>query len=143
MSASTENKSNHIFINGKNQIIEMLKLMPAKEKKKLLDNIRKRDAVLANELLEQSLTFRHIENLDDDVLKRIILSTQAPILGLAIKYLSTEFQRRILSLANREYAENAYAILVTSVSSESDKVKKAQNKILMQMITVMKRMQSN
>jgi flagellar motor switch protein FliG len=119
-----------VFLNGKGQIIEMLKFMTPKEREVLLKNIRARNSQLADELLEQSLTFSSLNELPDDDLILIFNSLSAPIVGVALKGSNREFQRRILSLAPRDYAEKAYSVLMTNLSNEARDVQRAQNKVL-------------
>ena len=73
-----------VFLNGKAQIIEMLQFMSPSERAKLLNNIRMRNAPLADELLEKSLTFSNLNELNDDELSYIFVLLQAPIFGVAL-----------------------------------------------------------
>jgi flagellar motor switch protein FliG len=119
-----------VFINGKAQIIEMLKFMTPKERDKLIQNIRLRNAPLADELMEQSLTFSSLNELSDHDLEMVFDSISAPILGVALKGSNRDFQRRVLSLAPRDYAEKAYEVMMTPLSNEKRDVTRAQNKII-------------
>ena len=56
-SPNNKKSNENIYINGKGQIIEMLKIMPMAEKMKLLKNIGLRNAPMARELSEESLSF--------------------------------------------------------------------------------------
>lgn len=128
-----------VFLNGKGQIVEMLKFMTPKERETLLRNIRARNSQLADELLEQSLTFSSLNELADEDLSLIFNSINAPVLGVALKGSNREFQRRVLSLAPREYAEKAYSVLMTSLSNEARDVQRAQNKVLNALGSLLKR----
>lgn len=119
-----------VFLNGKAQIIEMLQYMNSSEREKLLLNIRKRNPQLAEELMEKSLTFSHLGELSDIELSIIFSHINAPILGIALKGTSREFQRRLLSLAPRDYAERAYSVMMTPLQNEKTDVKRAQSKIV-------------
>lgn len=120
----------NIFINGRAQIIEMLQIMPAAEKEKLLRNIKQRNPQLAQELMVQSLTFDQVSRLNDEDLHTLIESVKPVVWGVALKGQTPEFQRRILSLAPRAYAEEAYHFLTTTLQNEKRDVKRAQNKII-------------
>ena len=132
-------QSASIFINGRAQIIEMLQIMPAAEKEKLLRNIRARNPQLAQELMVQSLTFDQISRLCDDDLIALIESTRPVVWGVALKGQKPEFQRRVLSLATRGYAEEAYGYLTATLQNEKRDVKRAQNKIIEILIGLSKR----
>lgn len=128
-----------VFINGKAQIIEMLKFMSPAERDKLIQNIRVRNSQLADELLEQSLTFSSLDELSDEDLSLIFNTISAPILGVALKGAGRNFQRRVLSLAPRDYAEKAYEIMMTTISNEKRDVTRAQNKVISNLASVFKR----
>ncbi|MGZ3788463.1 MAG: FliG C-terminal domain-containing protein [Bacteriovorax sp.] len=137
------NNSNSIFINGKAQIIEMLQHMPREERSRLLKNLKVRNPQLAEELTEQCFTFSDLDNLSDGDLQMIFQYITAPILGMALKNIERSFQRRLLSLANREYAEEAFRVLKTSYSTEKRDIKRAQNKIIEVLVSLKKRRQIN
>ncbi len=125
-----ESNSASVFINGKAQIIEMLQHMPREERIKLLKNIKLRNPQLAEELTQHSYTFSDISMLSDNELKMIFSYVSAPIVGMALKEVERSFQRRLLSLAERAYAEEAYRIMTTTFPTEKRDTKRAQNKII-------------
>jgi flagellar motor switch protein FliG len=137
------NNSNSIFINGKAQIIEMLQHMPREERSRLLKNLKLRNPQLADELTEQCFTFSDLDNLADSDLHMIFQYVTAPILGMALKNVERAFQRRLLSLANRDYAEEAFRVLNTSYATEKRDIKRAQNKIVEILVSLKKRRQIN
>ena len=83
-----------IFINGKKQIIDMLQFMNEDERKKLLGNIKNRNAPMARELSEQSLSFRDLFQLDDSVTRRILQHINPTIIGLALYLSSTKVKEK-------------------------------------------------
>lgn len=123
-------KSANIFINGRAQIIEMLQIMPSAEKEKLLKNIKARNPQMAQELMVQSLTFDQVARLGDEDLMALIEAVRPVVWGVALKAQKPEFQRRVLSLAPRDYAEEAYGFLKATLQNEKRDVKRAQNKII-------------
>lgn len=131
-----------VFLNGKAQIIEMLQLMGTEERERLLANIRMRNPALANELIEKSLKFSDLGRLSDDHLLPLFNYVKAPIMGIALKNTDEDFQRRILSIAPRTYAEEAYSILITPIMNESRDSKRAQDKVLSVFNTIAKRRMS-
>ncbi len=128
--AAANNSSSSVFINGKAQIVEMLQNMPRDEKLKLLKNIKLRNPQLADELMELSYTFSDINVMQDHELKIIFKYVTAPILGMALKNVDKSLQRRLLSLADRQFAEEAYHVMVTSYPTEKRDTKRAQGKIV-------------
>jgi flagellar motor switch protein FliG len=141
METKNNNTANGVFINGKAQIIEMLQHMPREERSKLLKNLKVRNPQLAEELTEQCFTFSDLDNLSDNDLAMIFQYVTAPILGMALKGIERAFQRRLLSLAGRDYAEDAYRVLKTNYATEKRDVKRAQNKIIEVLVSLKKRKQ--
>jgi len=123
-------KSASVFINGRAQIIEMLQIMPTAEKEKLLKNIRARNPQMAQELMVQSLTFDQVARLGDDDLLALIEAVRTVVWGVVLKGQQPEYQRRVLSLAPRAYAEEAYGFLTATLQNEKRDVKRAQSKII-------------
>ncbi|MBT7608590.1 MAG: hypothetical protein HN576_02465 [Bacteriovoracaceae bacterium] len=128
-----------VFLNGKAQIVEMLEFMTAEEKNVLLTNIKQRNPSLALELQEKSLSFCDLDKLSDHEICVMFTQAKPEILGLALKDIDSSFQRRILSLAPREYAEIAYTILVKPIKDSRALIKKAQNRIVGILINLSKR----
>ena len=138
---NNSNSTNGIFINGKAQIIEMLQYMQKDERARLLKNLKIRNPQLADELSEQCFTFSDLDNLSDHDLQMMLQYVSAPILGMALKNVERNFQRRLLSLADRAYAEEAFRVLKTAYASEKRDIKRAQNKIVEILVNLKKRKQ--
>lgn len=128
-----------VFINGRAQVVEMLQMMTSSEKDTLISNIRLRNPTLANELVEQSLTFEDLGRLTDHNLQRLIQYIKAPVLGVALKGCDENFQRKLLLLAPRDYAEEAYNIMVTFLQNEKRDTPRARRKIIETLISLKKR----
>lgn len=137
------NSEQTVFINGRAQVIEMLQYMDPASRKTLIKNIKLKNPALANELIEKSLVFDNIDSLSDHELRILINYVQSPIMGMALKAVNQDLQRRILGLAPREYAEKAYAIMIKPLASENTHVKKAQNRVLEVLIALSKKRQIN
>ncbi len=135
------NNTNSVFINGKAQIIEMFQYMNREERARLIKTIKVKNPQLAEELVEQCFTFSDLDNLSDDELQTIFQYVTAPVLGMALKNVERAFQRRLLSLASREYAEDAFRVLKTAYSTEKRDIKRAQNKIIEILVTLKRRKQ--
>jgi len=139
----SDQEAKGVFINGREQVIELLQFLPANEREKLLNNIKKRNPALANELQRKTISFSDIDNLSDYEIRLIIQNTKAQILGLALKDTPTNTQRRILSLAERTYAESAFEIMTTPLSNEHIDSKRAKDKIKSIIVQIIKRRQAN
>ena len=137
------NSEQAVFINGRAQVIEMLQYMEDEDRNTLLKNIRIRNPILANELLEKSLVFENIGKLSDHEIRLIINYVQPTIMGVALKNVNQDLQRRVLGLAQRAFAEKAYEIMIKSIGNEMTHIRKAQNKILETMIALNKKKQIN
>ena len=134
---ATENQG--LFINGRAQVIEMLEFMTSEEREKLIRNIRLRNPQLANELMEKSFSFNDLLNLNVSNLNTIFKYITPQIFGLALKNLSLENQRKLLSIAPREYAEPAYEIMVKTIANERRDSQRAQAKIISVFINLVKK----
>jgi flagellar motor switch protein FliG len=141
MSANAESTQQGVFINGKAQVIEMLKYMQPEEREVLLKNIKARNPQLAMELTEDCLTFSDLNRLGDEELHLIFNYVKPAIWGLALKNTPRDFQRRVLGLAERDYAEQAYQVLTTSLKNEDRDTKRAQQKIVSILGNLLKRRQ--
>lgn len=128
-----------VFLNGRNQIIEMLKHMTPLERERLLNSISQKNPQLAEELKHQSFQFEDFNKLSDFEIKSFFHYITAPIIGIAIRGVSKTFQKRILSLADREYAESAFSYMTRPMTNEQRDIKRAQNKILEVIIPLLKK----
>jgi flagellar motor switch protein FliG len=125
-----KNAENGIFINGKKQVIELLKTMEAADKARLLKNLRVRNPSLAKELTESCISFESIWDLNDESLKTVVSQVQPAILGLALSLVNVKNQRRVLSLISREMALKAFDIMQKDLTSNRSECMRAQQKIL-------------
>ncbi len=127
---SQKNTENGVFINGKKQVIELLKSMDSGDKAKLLKNLRTRNPSLAKELTESCISFESLWDLNDECLKTVVSQIQPTILGLALSLVHVKNQRRVLSLVSREMALKAFDIMQKDLTGNRNECTKAQNKIL-------------
>jgi flagellar motor switch protein FliG len=125
-----KNAENGIFINGKKQVIELLKTMEAADKARLLKNLRVRNPSLAKELTESCISFESIWDLNDESLKTIVSQVQPAILGLALSLVLVKNQRKVLSLISREMALKAFDIMQKDLTANRSECLRAQQKIL-------------
>lgn len=127
---SQKNLENGVYINGKAQVVELLKNMSASDKSKLLKNLRTRRPDLAKELTESCITFESLWDLNDEALKTIISQIKPQILGLALSLSHVRNQRRALSLISREMAVKAFEIMQRDLTGNRNECLKAQQKIV-------------
>jgi flagellar motor switch protein FliG len=119
-----------IFLNGRQQIIEMLQFMDEKEKRKLLNNIQKRNSVMARELSEQSFSFKSLFALPKDELNKILERVNPAIIALSIFPLEITLQRKALSCLKRGLAEKTFEIMSHDLNGKKQEIKRAQEKII-------------
>ena len=128
-----------VFINGKAQIVEMLQYMEPNERETLIKNLRLRNPALTQDLVRESMTFDVVEHLSDKDWMIVFQYIDSRILGIALKFSTQDFQRRLLGLAPRDYAEEAYSTLTTPVSNGRENCRRAQKKIMDMVLNLSKR----
>jgi flagellar motor switch protein FliG len=119
-----------VYLNGKKQVIELLKKMEGSDKATLLRNLKARNPILAKELAESCVNFDSIWSLDDNALRSVLSHVQPTILGLALHMTQVKNQRRALSLIERPQAMRAFEIMQKDLSSNRNECVRAQQKIL-------------
>ncbi|MCT4642632.1 MAG: hypothetical protein N4A33_10095 [Bacteriovoracaceae bacterium] len=127
-----------IFINGKQQVIEMLQYMGEKEKKKLLNNIKLRNPSIAKELSEKSFSFKSLFSMNNESLRSIFNNSNPTLVGLALYNESRENQKIALSVMDRHLAEKAFYIMNQNLTSKANECSRAQKKILQYAISLSK-----
>lgn len=130
-----------VFINGRVKALEILRRLDEKEKTGLLKKIGVKNARLAEELADNSYNFTQIYKLSDNNLKMIFANIPAGIFGVALRNLDRDFQKRVLTLAHRTFAEKAYETLSMELSDEQINIQRAQSKISEIMISLIKNKQ--
>ncbi|MCR9203062.1 MAG: hypothetical protein NXH75_00685 [Halobacteriovoraceae bacterium] len=123
------NEAGGVFINGRAQVLEMLQYLTPEEKERLIRQIRPRNPQLADEMMESSITFKLLPQLPEQTIERIISYIKAPILGVALKSLNTNDQRKVLSVCERGYAEEAFKVMNTRLTNESRDVERACSRV--------------
>jgi len=121
--------SKGVFLNGKQQVIDMLRFMNAGEKSRLLKAIEGRNAPLARELMQKSISFQSLCNLNDEDLIYSLNFIKPELIGIVLKILKKSDQQRILGISNREYAESAYKVFTTSLRNEERDITRATERI--------------
>ena len=118
-----------IFINGRNKAFEIIQMLNSKERTNILSKIKLRNPRLAEELMQNSYSFKDIARLEDVEIQSIFSKVDPHIFGVALRNLDVNFQRRVLGLAPRKYAESAYNTLISHLDEEAIHIKRARNKV--------------
>lgn len=130
MSQNSNAEKTGIYINGRQQVIDLLRHMDQGDKSKLLKNLKGRNPTLAKELSEQCFSYDNIWSLDDENLSKILSMTKPVVLGLALSLSSIKNQKRALGLIPREQALKAYEVMTKDLSSNQRECFRAQDKML-------------
>lgn len=115
----------NVFINGRAQILEMFQYLEPDERERLLRQIRPRNPQLADEIAESAITFKALVDLPDTTIEKILSYIKAPILGVALKSLNVQGQRKVLSLCERQFAEQAFKVMNTRLTNEARDIDRA------------------
>ncbi len=81
-------------------------------------------------MMMPSFSFQDVLRLPDGMLRTLMQQVQAPIIGIAIRSVPADLQRKMLSLAPRTYAEEAFKWMMAALNDEKRDVKRAQEKVL-------------
>ena len=130
-----------VFLNGRSKALEILRRLEDQEKSNLLKKISIKNPRLAEDLMDNSYNFAQIYKLSDNNLKLIIANIPAGIFGVAIRNLDRDFQKRVLTLAHRTFAEKAYETLSMDLSDEQININRAQSKVSEIMLSLIKNKQ--
>ena len=130
MKNQNENVNKGVFLNGRKQVIELLRLLPQKERAKLINNMTARNPGLARELGEQALSFLDIMELNDYQLERIFNMIEPNVVGLSLYFCHVSVQRRILSVMEKDKAQKAYELISQNLGDKKALCEKAQDKVL-------------
>lgn len=129
----------NIFINGRAQILEMFQYLTPAEQARLLKNIRVRNPQLAQELQETSITFESLADMPEPTIEKVLNYIKAPILGVALKSVGVSKQRKILSVCERAYAEEAFKVMNTRLTNEARDVERACDRVKSTMLALAKK----
>lgn len=130
MDQAKQDKKEGIYINGKGQIIEMLRVMPTEEKMRLLKNLSIRNSSLARELSEESFSFESFENFKAETIQSVLSYLTPETVGIALRGSNVGFQKKILGLMDRNHAETAYKFMTGPIENALKNVERARNRIL-------------
>lgn len=130
MQAAQQSSTGGVFLNGRAQVIEMLQMLSPQERERILNHVRIKNPALASELVEESVCFEDIGRLNQRELVMLLQYITPVVLGMALKGSESQFQRRILSSAPRQYAEEAFDIMMTPLENERTNIRRAQQKVI-------------
>lgn len=136
---NNSNENTGVFINGKAQIAEMLPLLTPEERSRLLNNIRMRNKELADELQAESITVLAMMDLSDTDIKTVMRYINAPVFGIALKPFSYMEKKRVLSLADRSYAEETYKAMTATLTDENKAIKSAGDRLKRVLVSLVRK----
>ncbi len=139
MDLNQSSSKEKIRINGRAQIVEMLRFMDDDERNTLLRNINLRNSTMARELMEESFSFQNFMGLSDHSILRTLSYVKPAVIGVALKSCSLKFQKKILSLIDRSIAEKAFSYMQNPMSNPARDALKAQDKIAQTAIALARR----
>lgn len=122
--------SKGIFLNGKQQIINLFRHLSEKEKTNILKYIQVKNPTLARELTESTFQFEDLLELPLYDLEKVFSRVPATIIGLAIYNTTDENKKKVLKLIPREKAEEAFEVMNQTISNSKSYIAKAQNKCM-------------
>jgi flagellar motor switch protein FliG len=117
-----------IIINGRAQVVEILKRLPEDHKNKILKSLKGKNSSLAHELTWQTLTFDGLKELKEAQIKLLLDYVSSPVIAIALFDQDVEVQKRFLGNVSRERAREIFQQLKSQTPSLIN-CKKAQNKI--------------
>jgi|GEM_PF-7105759 len=127
-------KENSLFIDGKKQAVEILKLLSLEEKTRILNNISAVNASLAKELETKSLSLEALCDFSSSKVNLLIKDLPDQIIGLALKKVPLSVQKKVLRKIEANRAERIYQTLVFFDSADSDLITKAYEKVMLEFI---------
>ena len=127
-----------IFINGRSKAFEIIQMLNEKEREGILKKIQLKNPRLAEELMQNSYSFKDIAKLKNQEIESIFPKVPPQVFGVALRNLNVDFQRRVLTLAPRKYAESAYETLTGNLSDETTHIKRARNRVSEIVIEIIK-----
>ena len=125
-------ENNGIYINGREQALEILKMLNPEERNRILKTINIKNPGLANDLSQNCSSPNDIQNFKSEDFLVIFSKVKPEILGLALKNTSQNFQRSILKLAPRQYAETAFSFLIMDLPLEKRETIVRAKKLILQ-----------
>jgi len=127
---ASQQASGGVFLNGKAQVIEMLQMLSPKERERILNHVRVKNPTLASELVEASVCFEDLGRLQEREFNILFQYLTPVIVGMALKGVDANFQRRILTQSPRQFAEEAFEIMMTPLENERVNIRRAQQKVI-------------
>ena len=123
-----------IRINGREQALEILKMLTPQERERIIRTINLKNPSLAKDLKQNSHSTRDLESYQPIDFHQIFPNVKPEILGLALKRTSRDFQRSVLREAPRDYAEVAFKMLMTTLpESKNETVSRAKKLLITQL----------
>ncbi|MDA8792688.1 hypothetical protein N9N67_05550 [Bacteriovoracaceae bacterium] len=135
----TTSSQRGVYLNGRKQIIDLLRALDPSTKKTLLRNMQVRNSSLTRDLEDHSLNFASLDLLSDHDINRLFEMLDPTLTGLALYYSSTRFQKRVLSGITKTKAQKAFSLLQQNLYDRKEQINRAQEKVLEVAIELKKR----
>lgn len=112
-----------VIINGRAQVIDLLKKLPDENKQKILNVVKQKNPKLAKELLMYTITFENFLALSPSDLTVVLPYISNRILALALKSQTEDTLRKILQNLSRPRALEIFTSLKDDTSPLQDTLK--------------------
>jgi flagellar motor switch protein FliG len=128
-----------VYLNGRKQVIDLLRALDPEMKNTLLKNMSMRNSQLTRDLENNSLSFSSLTDLNRKDLSRLFEMIDPTLIGLALYYTSRTFQKQVLGSISKTRATKAFGILQQDLHNKTDQINRAQEKVLQVAIELRKR----
>ena len=123
-----------VYINGKSQAIELLKMLSRDERQRILSKIKIMNPSLANELQGNCASFSDLVHLDSSIIGQLYSLVKPEIIGLSLIGSPVELQRKVLSSTNQNLAEISFEMMNSpEASRKSDAIQRAKSQVMQQL----------
>lgn len=130
MQAAQQSSTGGVFLNGRAQVIEMLQMLSPQERERILNHVRIKNPALASELVEESVCFEDIGRLNQRELVLLLQYITPVVLGNGPEGQRFSVSKKNSSSAPRQYAEEAFDIMMTPLENERTNIRRAQQKVI-------------
>lgn len=138
-----EKNSQGYSVKGREQIIRMLRVMTKDERQLIINRLRLKNPILADELTFESFSFDQIAELSTQEIIFIGQHINNNIWVLALKHSDRPIQQKILRSLERSKAEEIFQKLQSNFLPTLHESTKAQDRIIDLAINILKRRKTN
>lgn len=128
-----ENKASQnekgVFINGRGQVVDLLRTLQETEREKILKILKIKNPAMARDLTIQCLTFNYFIHLDQEKMNIACQYISGNVLGYALSDQNIQVQKMILNIIERKKAVEAFQIISEYRGTQTE-TQKSQRKII-------------